>query len=122
MSAASPENKLGPNVRAGFMLAPVYPPKRNANIATVEPTTIAIGSHWSVFLMMRRIEAMSRNVIPISIAMNAAHEVLMSVGPAPPSAPPANAPPHNCPVIWETVSLLERSPLLQNAMDTAGLM
>ena len=56
-----PETRFGPNVRAGFMLAPVYLPKTKARAATVEPTTTTIGIHCSVLRIIQRMEAISKN-------------------------------------------------------------
>ena len=40
ITSISPEAMFGPKVRAGFIDAPVYGPKKNANTATTSPTTI----------------------------------------------------------------------------------
>ena len=59
--------RFGPKVLAGFILAPVNLPNMNARTATVNPTKDAIAKRLSVFDTMNNIDAISMNVMKISI-------------------------------------------------------
>ena len=59
--------RFGPKVLAGFILAPVNPPKMNARTPTVNPTKDAIAKRFSVLETINNIDAISMNVMKISI-------------------------------------------------------
>ena len=59
--------RFGPNVLAGFILAPVNLPNMNARTATVSPTKEAIAKRFSVLETINNIDAISMNVMKISI-------------------------------------------------------
>ena len=63
----SPLTIFGPNVRAGFILAPVKPPNKKASKTTIELTHKASTNKLAFLLTRTRIEYIKSNVIAISI-------------------------------------------------------
>jgi hypothetical protein len=78
-----PESRFGPNVRAGFIDAPVNGPHMKASIATVAPTTTAtVAVDSSRHITTPRMEAIRAAVIPTSMptAVNNDTELATTVG------------------------------------------
>ena len=114
---SSPETRFGPNVRAGFMLS-VYCQKQmqERQLLTYD------NSDWNPLFCSsndQRIEAISKNVmriVPIKLT-----RVFRTVGPAPFRTKPQTKP-NQLTKNMGIVSFVERLPLNQNAIETAGLM
>ena len=70
----SPETIFGPKVLAGFMLAPVSSPKKNASIPTIIPTPNASENRPTSLLTNTCIENINSKVIEISIAQDEPRE------------------------------------------------
>tara|TARA_B100001778_G_C18324086_1_gene509992 strand:+ start:374 stop:706 length:333 start_codon:yes stop_codon:yes gene_type:complete len=77
----SPETIFGPKVLAGFMLAPVSSPKKNASIPTIVPTPNASENRLTSLLTNTCIENISSKVIEISIAQEEPRETAGIVAP-----------------------------------------
>ena len=85
---------FGPIVRAGFMLAPVSPPKQNDKIATINPTPNANLNKLAFLLTRTCIEYIRSSVMEISIAHVLAIETLGVVAPSTTIIAAKNAPRH----------------------------
>tara|TARA_B100000459_G_C8548715_1_gene188433 strand:- start:93 stop:425 length:333 start_codon:yes stop_codon:yes gene_type:complete len=77
----SPETIFGPKVLAGFILAPVSSPKKNASIPTIVPTPNASENRPTSLLTNTCIENISSKVIEISIAHEEPRETAGIVAP-----------------------------------------